>query len=135
MHSNASQNKFLGLVGLAFVTIPSLGQQVGCFSAGTYGNCNRFVGAFCSTISTSTIEPGDNIARCFNAGNGQRCDLSILNTVNSPAVPDGTICNTVLDLIAQDCPRGGYAQIGGLPFEFQADPNTGACSLGGLLGN
>ncbi|KAJ6523395.1 hypothetical protein DFH09DRAFT_1420712 [Mycena vulgaris] len=124
MHSNASQNKFLGLVGLAFVTIPSLGQQVGCFSAGTYGNCNRFVGAFCSTISTSTIEPGDNIARCFNGGNGQ-----------SPAVPDGTICKTMLDLIAQDCPMGGYAQIGGLPFEFQADPNTGACSLGGLLGN
>ncbi|KAJ7458190.1 TMV resistance protein Y3 [Mycena latifolia] len=127
----STPRKFFGLVVFAAVAAPCSAQlQYSCFG-GTAGNCSRFVGAFCNTLNGVSVNPGDIVSRCFNAGNGQRCDLLAVNTVGTTGSPSVTNCINGLNTISATCPSGGFGKFQGGTFEFVTDPNTGSCGIPG----
>ncbi|KAJ7483565.1 hypothetical protein FB451DRAFT_108461 [Mycena latifolia] len=122
-----------GLVVLAVIATPSLGQQPGftCFG-GTVGNCNSYVPQFCNSLGNFSFGPGDINSHCFNVGvSGKRCDLTVVNTGNSVSTPRVVNCINAMYAVNGHCASGGYAQYQGDPFAFESDPNTGVCSPAG----
>ncbi|KIK52148.1 hypothetical protein GYMLUDRAFT_251495 [Collybiopsis luxurians FD-317 M1] len=46
----------------------------------------------------------------------------------SPGSPTPSACQSVLEVVAIECPMGGHGNSGG-DFEFTMDPNEGVCGL------
>ncbi|KAJ7086241.1 hypothetical protein C8R44DRAFT_893698 [Mycena epipterygia] len=122
-------SNFFGLVLLAVVATPCLGQVVDC-SSGTQGDCNGFVSDFCVT-ATTVMAAGDGLSRCFNTGTGAKrasCDLSVINGDSDEALSTAQDCSTVLKKIATECPSGGSGLIhDGGPLNYAIRPNIGRC--------
>ncbi|KAJ6553045.1 hypothetical protein B0H19DRAFT_1072529 [Mycena capillaripes] len=121
------------LLSLVVLATSGQGQQltIDCFDSGDTFACSNFTSAFCSTIGSATIAPGNTISRCFSgppAPAGFHCDFTTVNNGMAPTV-SVVNCNTALAAVAAECPTGGSAVFGnGTDFRFWIDPNTGACS-------
>ncbi|KAF9074739.1 hypothetical protein BDP27DRAFT_1316748 [Rhodocollybia butyracea] len=129
---------FVAAVSLALAAMPVLGQTFSCITTGVDpGSCSQFIPSFCNSgnlvagNSLTPVEEQDTISRCYNApGLGYKCDFTTWNefgTGNLPA-PDG--CESVLDLISENCPMGGQGTAGGFA-SFQMIPNEGSCNFNG----
>ncbi|KAF9001537.1 hypothetical protein BDQ17DRAFT_1426495 [Cyathus striatus] len=124
--------KFASIVALlGLAAAPAFAQSPTCYTSGTAGasSCQKFIPTFCSDVSQSSFQPGDNGGRCFTSPNGgYRCDFTAYNSISSYGAPDQTNCQDVLNSIANQCSQGGEGKVSdSARFTFSLDPNSGSC--------
>ncbi|KAJ6511699.1 hypothetical protein DFH09DRAFT_1198039 [Mycena vulgaris] len=116
------------LVVLASIVGFSVGQiNTSCLGPGATGNCGSVISTFCSSLAVDIIAPSDTLTHCFNMPDGVRCDFGVVNMGNATDAPSVVNCQLILNQVSAECPTGGLGNVVGLPFEFQVDPNEGAC--------
>ncbi|KAJ6487033.1 hypothetical protein C8R45DRAFT_996765 [Mycena sanguinolenta] len=117
----------LRLAALVLLIVPTLGQNVTCIPTGVTGNCSAFATTFCSSFDQRTIAIGNSISACFATHvTDLKCDFTAVNTFTAATAPDIANCETILSIVAADCPMGGSGQFPG-GYTFTADPNSGVC--------
>ncbi|KAF6751129.1 TMV resistance protein Y3 [Ephemerocybe angulata] len=126
--------KLLSIVSSSVFVASAVGQRVLCYSGFQY-NCTRFIDQFCDHAVANTYNPYDAMSRCFNTGQGSKCDLTVWlqNPTGQNQIPSNANCKAALRTAMQSCVSGGTGQFSGAPFQFGIDPNGGQCI--GNIGN
>ncbi|GJJ07881.1 hypothetical protein Clacol_002087 [Clathrus columnatus] len=110
-----------------------LAQQVDfeCFDSGSsITSCASFVSTFCNTAATLSYDAGDAASRCFNVGDGTRCDFTATNYASTTETPSSEWCELAYDVLDQLCvSTGGFGNVVFVPntFTFAISGNDTVC--------